>query len=88
MGFLLHHPRAHRYGYMGLMVLPQTSGDTTMNVFYGRTFVGYLDNSTWSEENGHVPYRDIGYEHVTAWESYRNGTTTFYTGRSDEGTLV
>lgn len=68
-----------------------------MNVFVGRDFVGSFDNTKWTEENGRVPWVDIGREHVNEYiyqqessqttQERKDGTTKFCSKRSDEGTL-
>lgn len=71
-----------------------------MNVFLGRNFVCYLDNSNWTEENGttHMRNIDIGYAHILEHEEYHRskewlkeylyGETEVHSWRSDEGTLA
>lgn len=41
--------------------------EDSMNVWFGRTFLGSFDNSNWTQENGNVPWEDIGFEHINAY---------------------
>lgn len=49
-----------------------------MNVFVNGSFVCHLDNRRWTEENGRVPWEDIGREHVTHYEEVRAAKEYLY----------